>query len=521
MTLSSLKRSAALAMAGALALVLSAELHGEAPQQPGSGAVAATRSPQRLLLNRYCVTCHNERLKIAGLTLDTFDVDDVAARSEVWEKVVRKLRAGLMPPAGRPRPDREAYDSFAGWLETKLDHAAALDPHPGPSAVFHRLNRAEYANAIRDLLALEIDPTELLPADDASYGFDNIATSLRMSPTLVDRYLAAARKISRAAVGSAAVPPRTKVYHLPPDLPQERHLEGLPFGTRGGTLVRHHFPQDGEYEFQAKLALDILDNVPRYDETHDLEILLDGDPVARFTLAGEPDVDEPDEVIDPETGLTKAAPSAGQKAVDQAGYRANIDAHWRVRVPVAAGTRDVAAGFLEKAQLLSEATRTNTFETLHLALKEPSVRAYGGGFAMEETRSGPYLAYLTVTGPFLPSGPGDTESRQRIFTCRPTALEDEGALRGADSLDAGAARLSAAAERCGAGPPADRVPGRPARGGVRRRDRAGGAAAARRAGLLVPHRRKPAGRRARHDLPRQRSGSGLPPVVFPLEQHSG
>ena len=429
MTLSSLKRSAALSMAGALALVLSAELHGgEAPQQPGSGAVGAARSPQRLLLDRYCVTCHNERLKTAGLTLDVLDVDDVAAHPEVWEKVVRKVRAGLMPPAGRPRPDRDAYDGFAGWLEAKLDDAAALDPHPGRSAVFHRLNRTEYVNVIRDLLALEIDATELLPADDASYGFDNIATSLRMSPTLVDRYLAAARKISRAAVGSAAVPPRTKVYHLPPDLPQERHLEGLPFGTRGGTLVRHHFPQDGEYEFQAKLALDILDNVPRYDESHDLEILLDGDPVVRFTLAGEPDVDDPDEdgEIDPETGLTKRARSAGQNAVDQAGYRANIDADWRVRLPVAAGVHDVAAAFLEKAQLLSEATRTNTFETLHLALEEPSVRAYGGGFAMEETRSGPYLAYLTVTGPFLPSGPGDTESRQRIFTCRPTAPEDEG-----------------------------------------------------------------------------------------------
>ena len=139
-----------------------------------------------------------------------------------------------------------------------------------------------------------------------------------------------------------------------------------------------------------------------------------------------PDVEDPDEEIDPETGLTKAARSAGQNAVDLAGYRANIDAHWRVRVPVTAGVHEVAAAFLEKAQLLTEATRTNTFETLHLALEEPSVRAYGGGFAMEETRSGPYLAYLTVTGPFLPSGPGDTESRRRIFTCRPTAPEDEG-----------------------------------------------------------------------------------------------
>ena len=418
MTISAVGRSAALSMAGALALLLSAELHGAGPQQLGSGAAAAARSPERLLLDRYCVTCHNQTLKTAGLTLDALDVDDVAARPDVWEKVVRKLRAGLMPPMGRPRPDREAYDGFAGWLEAKLDHAAALDPDPGPSAVFHRLNRTEYANAIRDLLALEIDATELLPADDASYGFDNIAASLRMSPTLVDRYLAAARKISRAAVGSSAAPPAVKVYHLPPDLPQERHLEGLPLGTRGGTLVRHHFPKDGQYVIQAKLALDIADNIPRYDETHDLEILLDGEPVARFTLAGEPDPD-----ADPEEG---AALRAGQNTAEQSGYRRNLDEHWRVRLPVTAGVHEVAATFLENGQLLSEATRTNTFARLRLALVEPSVRAYAGGYFNDETRSGPYLAHLTVTGPFLPSGPGDTESRRRIFTCRPIVPEDEG-----------------------------------------------------------------------------------------------
>ena len=418
MTIYAVGRSAALSMAGALALLLSAELHGAGPQpqQASSGAAAAT-SPQRALLDRYCVTCHNETLKTAGLTLDLLDVDDVAAHPEVWEKVVRKLRAGLMPPMGRPRPDREAYDGFAGWLETRLDQAAALDPDPGRSPVFHRLNRAEYANAIRDLLAVEIDATELLPADDASYGFDNIAASLRMSPTLVDRYLAAARKISRTAVGSSAAPPAVEVYHLPPDLPQERHLEGLPLGTRGGTLVRHHFPKDGEYVIQAKLALDIADNIPRYDETHELEILLDGEPVARFTFAGEPDPDE-----EPEAG---AALRAGTNTAEQSGYRRNLDEHWRVRVPVTAGVHEVAAAFIENGQLLTEATRTNTFARLRLTLVEPSVRAYAGGYFNDETRSGPYLAHLTVTGPFVPGGPGDTESRRRIFTCRPAAPEDE------------------------------------------------------------------------------------------------
>ena len=417
MTMSAIGRSSALSMACALALLLSADVHGAGPQQPASGAAAAARSPQRALLDRYCVACHNETLRTAGLTLDLLDVDDVAARPEVWEKVVRKLRAGLMPPMGRPRPDREAYDGFAGWLEARLDRAAALDPDPGRAPVFHRLNRAEYANAIRDLLAVEIDATELLPADDASYGFDNIAASLRMSPTLVDRYLAAARKISRTAVGSSAAPPAVEVYHLPPDLPQERHLEGLPLGTRGGTRVRHHFPKDGEYVIQAKLALDIADNIPRYDETHELEVLLDGEPVARFTFAGEPDPDEA-----PEEG---AVLRAGQNTAEQSGYRRNLDEHWRVRLPVTAGVHEVAAAFVENGQLLTEATRTNTFARLRLTLVEPSVRAYAGGYFNDETRSGPYLAHLTVTGPFQPAGPGDTESRRRIFACRPTTPEDE------------------------------------------------------------------------------------------------
>ena len=248
-------RQRALAVAGALAVavVIPAALHAAGPQLRGTSAAESAVSPRALLV-RYCVTCHNERLRTAGLTLDTMDVGTVGARAEVWEKVVRKLRAGLMPPAGRPRPDPRAYDDFARWLETRLDQAAAVDPDPGRSDVLHRLNRTEYGNAIRDLLALEINGAELLPADDASYGFDNIASSLRVSPTHLDRYLAAARKISRAAVGRSAVPPTPRVYTVPADLSQERHLEGLPLGTRGGLLVRHYFPQDGEYVIQAKLA---------------------------------------------------------------------------------------------------------------------------------------------------------------------------------------------------------------------------------------------------------------------------
>ena len=397
-----------LSIAAALALVTPAALLGvgRQPQQPGT-AVAA-RSPQRTMLDRYCVTCHNQQLKTADLTLDTMDVANVAAGAEVWERVVRKVKAGLMPPAGRPRPDRREFDEFAKWLEGELDHAASVNPNPGRSAVLHRLNRTEYANAIRDLLALEIDVAVLLPADDASYGFDNIASSLRMSPTLLDRYFSAARKISRAAVGRSVVPPSTNVYRVPVELSQERHLEGLPFGTRGGTLVRHRFPQDGEYVIQVKLALDVFDNIPRYDESHELEIMLDGEPVERFTLLGEPDAEYLEENV-------------RRSSIREAGARRNLDADWRVRLLVKAGVHEVAATFLEQAPVLREATRVGALSRLRVALKEPLERPYAGGFFNDEQRSGPYLARLTVTGPFLSGGASDTPSRSRIFTCTPAA----------------------------------------------------------------------------------------------------
>ena len=385
--------------------------HTQASPQSREAVTAESAFSPRGLLDRYCVTCHNQRLQTAGLTLDALDVGAVAARPEVWERVVRKLRAGLMPPAGRPRPAADEYDDLARWLESRLDRAAAADPHPGRSDTLHRLNRTEYGNAIRDLLALEIDGAELLPADDASHGFDNIASSLRVSPTHLDRYLAAARKISRAAVGRAAAPPTTRVYTVPGDLSQERHLEGLPLGTRGGLRVRHSFPRDGEYEIRAKLALDILDNIPRFDETHELEILLDGERVERFRFAGEPDAAD-----------LEAQPILD---VDLAGHRRNLDSHWRVRVAVAAGPHDLAAAFLGKADVLTEATRTGALQPLRLALKEPLVRPYAGGFFNDEARTGPYLASLTVTGPFLPGGAGDTPSRRRIFTCTPAAVEEE------------------------------------------------------------------------------------------------
>ena len=219
------------------------------PQQQASKALASPApdvAAQRALLDRYCVTCHNEKLKTANLMLDKLDLARLGDQAQVGEKVVRKLRAGMMPPSGMPRPDPATRESLIGWLESELDrHATTHLPPPG----LHRLNRAEYANAIRDLLALEVDATKFLPSDDSAYGFDNMAGTLGMSPALLEAYLSAAGKISRLAIGSVTAPTMTQ-YTVPPGFSQNYHIEGLPFGTRGGILIEHEFPADAEYVFK-------------------------------------------------------------------------------------------------------------------------------------------------------------------------------------------------------------------------------------------------------------------------------
>ena len=228
-----------------------------------AASAEATATPERALLDRYCVACHNERLQTAGLELDTADVTDVAADPALWEKVVRKLRAGAMPPAPRPRPDEATYARFIARLETQLDAVASADPNPGRTEAFHRLNRAEYRNVVRDLLALDVDVAELLPADDGSYGFDNIAGVLGVSPTLLERYLSAAKKVSRLAVGSPDAPPTAVTWHLAADYPQDSRIEGLPFGTRGGIAIPFNFPLDAEYVIRLRLGRDTLDRLRR------------------------------------------------------------------------------------------------------------------------------------------------------------------------------------------------------------------------------------------------------------------
>ncbi len=211
---------------------------------------APTPSAERALLEQYCITCHNDKTKIDNFSLQRADINAVGDHPEVWERVIRKLRAGMMPPPGMPRPPLAKYEELRDWLEGQIDQKAAAHPNPG-SVVLHRLNRTEYGNAIRDLLDLQIDVTTLLPADDSARGFDNVAGSLTISPTLLEAYTTAATRIARMAVGFWRSPTEA-AYIAPADTSQNQHIEGLPFGTRGGMAVRHSFPADGEYKFSVQ-----------------------------------------------------------------------------------------------------------------------------------------------------------------------------------------------------------------------------------------------------------------------------
>ncbi|HYR84601.1 MAG TPA: DUF1592 domain-containing protein [Terriglobia bacterium] len=362
------------------------------PQQPPGAGPAPSVSPQRVLLDRYCVSCHNDKLKTAGLALDTTDVERVAGRADVWEKVVVKLRARFMPPLGRPRPNEQEYDALVSYLETSLDLAAAAQPNPGRTDALHRLNRTEYRNAIRDLLALDVDVSSLLPKDDASHGFDNVSIG-GISTTLLERYISAAQKISRLAVGSPVRSPATTVVVVPPDLTQEEHVEGLPFGTRGGTVVRYNFPRDGEYEIQLRLTRDRNEAIEGFYDAHQVELNLDGAQMQLFTVKPPPRVQTP--------------PGQIQYAV-----QSQVDDALRVRVPVKAGPHELGATFIKKPSTLLETER----------------QPYQAHFNMDRSPR-PQLALYSVSiaGPFDQSGVEDTPSRQRIFVCRPASPSDENA----------------------------------------------------------------------------------------------
>ena len=244
-----------------------------AQQQPAGAA-----SPQRAFINQYCVSCHSDKLKTGGLVLENLNIDNVAQNPDVWDKVLHKLGARYMPPPGVPRPDEKSYQSVVNYLETSLDKWASSKPMPGRTASMRRLNRTEYHNAIRDLLGLDIDAASMLPADETSYGFDNMAGTLTLSATLVEAYVSSAEKISRLAMGEP-VTPSLYVYRAPEDSSQDYHVEGLPFGTRGGVLLPYVFPSEGEYRititpiFGDNMSPTGFGSVP----CEKIEVLLDGE----------------------------------------------------------------------------------------------------------------------------------------------------------------------------------------------------------------------------------------------------
>ncbi|HEU5022102.1 MAG TPA: DUF1587 domain-containing protein, partial [Bryobacteraceae bacterium] len=220
-----------------------------------AGIPQQTAPPQTAFTKQYCVGCHNNQMQTAGLSLEAVNTKAVGDHAATWEKVIRKLEARQMPPAGLPRPDEKGYEAIIASLENAIDRAAAAHPNPGRTETFRRMNRTEYHNAIRDLLDLDVDVSSLLPGDDSSHGFDNVTVG-ELSPTLLERYLAAAKKISRLAIGSPVRSPGGETITLPADLTQESHFDGLPFGTRGGALVHYTFPEDGEYDIRLRLTRD-------------------------------------------------------------------------------------------------------------------------------------------------------------------------------------------------------------------------------------------------------------------------
>ena len=373
-------------------------------QQP-----AAPVSANRALLNKYCVTCHNEKLKTADLMLDQANLDNVGEAPGTWEKVVKKLRTGAMPPAKAPRPDAQANNDLADYLEKNLDQLASAKPNPGRNVV-HRLNRAEYSNAVRDLLAIEVDGAALLPADDSGRGFDNLAQLLTVSPLLMERYMTAASKISTMAVGDPEIPPVGQTYLVSNKLYQDEQLsEDLPFGSRGGISVRHVFPLDGDYIVKMKLVRND-DGIIRglTGSTHQLDVRLDGARVGTFSVGGK--------------RFGESGPEHNRNGTfyrghpDQTAYEFLADDELVARFPAQAGTHSLGVSFLAKA---------GEPEGLLENFPRPMATDIG------DWKGGdPAISGITIDGPFNVRGVGNTPSRQKIFSCHPTVEAEQDACAG-------------------------------------------------------------------------------------------
>jgi hypothetical protein len=334
----------------------------------------AVIAKQKALITQYCVTCHNDRLRRASLSLESVDLAAVGERPDLWEKVVRKLRAGVMPPPDVRRPPLEDYQALRDWIEEEIDRKAAAHPNPG-SVVLHRLNRTEYANVIRDLLDVEIDATSLLPPDDAARGFDNIAGSLTISPTLLEAYAAAAARVARMAVGYWKTPTEA-TYLAPGDTSQNEHIEGLPLGTRGGMIAHHNFPADGEYKFAIQNF-----GIGSFIPGEQLELVIDGERAHLFKYQG--------------VGLTQGmAADAGDGVLE-------------VTVPVRAGSRTVGATFLA----------TNFRPSLDM-IKQYDRKSLENN-SIPQLQYYPAIGFLRISGPFNPERPEDSRSLRKVFVCKP------------------------------------------------------------------------------------------------------
>ena len=343
-----------------------------------SSLVAA---PVKSVVNQYCVSCHDADVKKGGLDLERITREGLTQHSEEWENVIHKLRARQMPPVGKKRPAEKAYDEVVAALASSLDAAAAKNPNPGRTDTLRRLNRTEYQNVIRDLLALDIDAAALLPKDDASHGFDNVTVG-DLSPTLLNRYISAAEKISRLAVGAPRRTPGGDTFRPRPDLTQEERMEGLPFGTRGGALLSYEFPRDGEYEIQIRRTRDRNEEVERLREAHELEVLLDRERIKLLTVA----------------------PPKGDRNFEK------VDAHLNVRLPVTAGPHQLGVTFLKNSSALIE-TKRQPYQAHYNMHRHP--------------RQPPAIYQISINGPYDSKSAGDTPSRRRIFVSQPTKRAEE------------------------------------------------------------------------------------------------
>ena len=373
----------------AVILVVVAGFAGRTGSAQGTATLAAAPASHAALVKTYCATCHSDRTRSGELSLEHADLADVPRNAEMWEKVIRKVRAGMMPPAGMPRPDAATLDAFVTHIETTIDRAAAANPRPGRTAL-HRLNRAEYANAIRDLLSLEIDATALLPPDDESSGFDNIADVLTVSPSLMERYLSASWNISRTALGNVNITPGTVTYRVRPDLSQDQHIDGMPPGTRGGMKVEHTFPVDGEYVIRLRMWRNTFDLMRGMEDPHDIEMAIDGTRLTVVTVGGRDDF--------------------GRMAENPGTFGADLDRRLTVRLPVKAGTHTIWATTVLK----SHAPRDD--------LIKPFIRTTVDGL---DIMGDPSVDRITIEGPYAAAGPGDSASRRKILSCKPASTAQE------------------------------------------------------------------------------------------------